>query len=146
MKGFQKIKEKVAGIIAKTFAILFLAAMFLAILAAVSAFSFMVMKIFEVEYASYGNVVLFFIAVEVFGMPLELLSSILPRVMVRFGIVSEYSSKVIFFLMDMLSTAVVMYIVDGIMLGIKIAEISIVVVSALAAFISLRLMDKKYSL
>lgn len=103
------------------------------ILLASAFFTGSIMSIFGFEYENLYTLFLFFTAVLIFSLPLELLANAIPNVLTENKIISKKASTIFFYIVDVCVTFTTMTIVDKIMLGIQGSSWAYLVISLLMA-------------
>ena len=78
---------------------------------------------------------MFFMAVMILGFPLELVSKALPKVLLSQRKLNLKQARVLFVIMDSLSTITVMRIVDEQMSGVYASDTSVLVVAVVMALL-----------
>lgn len=106
-----------------------------------------IMGFFGFTYDSPVSLVLFFAVCAVFGFPLELISKALPRALFSMGKVSIKEAKLLFVVLDTISTIIIMLLVDQQMDSIYASDSSIVIIALLMALFTMNDLeeDKKRS-
>ena len=90
---------------------------------------------FGFTYESLESLLLFFMAVMILGFPLELVSKALPKVLLSQRKLNLKQARVLFVIMDSLSTITVMRIVDEQMSGVYASDTSVLVVAVVMALL-----------
>ena len=96
------------------------------------------MHLFGFEYRSIGQLILFFVIVAVVGFPLELFAKAFPEAMLYLGRLSLQDARILFVLLDLLSTIFSMAIVDYFMDSVSTTFVSVLVVGLIMALTSVK--------
>ena len=107
----------------------------LLVLAGVILAIVVLMRFFGFTYESLESLLLFFMAVMISGFPLELVSKALPKVLLSQRKLNLKQARVLFVIMDSLSTITVMRIVDEQMSGVYASDTSVLVVAVVMALL-----------
>lgn len=93
--------------------------------------STIVMKMFGFEFQSIKSLILFFIGVVVFGIPLDLITIALPNVLLLRNKVSIPSAKLLYIFLDTIATILVMSLLDSFMDSISIHILASIIIGFL---------------
>lgn len=107
----------------------------LLVLAGVILAIVVLMRFFGFTYESLESLLLFFMAVMILGFLLELVSKALPKVLLSQRKLNLKQARVLFVIMDSLSTITVMRIVDEQMSGVYASDTSVLVVAVVMALL-----------
>lgn len=107
----------------------------LLVLAGVILAIVVLMRFFGFTYESLESLLLFFMAVMILGFPLELVSKALPKVLLSRRKLNLKQARILFVIMDSLSTITVMRIVDEQMSGVYASDTSVLVVAVVMALL-----------
>ena len=94
------------------------------------------MRLLGFTYDSPGSFLLFFVICAVCGFPLEIFSKAFPKAMRTLGLLGARGEKI-------LSTTVVMLVIDDLMDSVHATDLSILAVAIALAFLSLDNREKK---
>lgn len=103
-----------------------------------ACFGGVVMHFFGFSYDSVGKLMLFFILSGLVGFPLEVLAKGLPQVLLACNRVSVGFAKVLFLILDVLSTMVSMTMIDHFMESVSATRKSIFVIAFILAITSIK--------
>ena len=101
------------------------------------------MRLLGFTYDSPGSFLLFFVICAVCGFPLEIFSKAFPQAMRTLGLLGTRGEKILFLILDTVSTTVVMLIIDDLMDSVHATDLSILAVAIALAFLSLDNREKK---
>lgn len=104
----EKLKKFLAGLLGSGIMVL----LFLGVFAVVALVGGNVMHLFGFRYDSVGQLLLYFLLGEVLGLPLDLLSTALPKVLYRMGKVNRRQGNFLYIPMDTLFTMAVFWLAD----------------------------------
>lgn len=104
----EKLKKFLAGLLGSGIMVL----LFLGVFAVVALVGGNVMHLFGFRYDSVGQLLLYFLLGEVLGLPLDLLSTALPKVLYRMGKVNRRQGNFLYIPMDALFTMAVFWLAD----------------------------------
>ena len=135
LKSIKKVLEPILGY---GIVVIFL----IAIIAVFALFGGAIMRIFGFQYDSVMSIIIFFVVVTVIGFPAETLSLALPRALLSLNKITIRTAKIVFVILDALSTAITMAVVDYFMESVSAKDIAILVISILIALISMRDVDQ----
>ena len=94
-------------------------------------------------YDSPGSFLLFFVICAVCGFPLEIFSKAFPKAMRTLGLLGARGEKILFLILDTVSTTIVMLVIDDLMDSVHATDLSILAVAVALAFLSLDNREKK---
>lgn len=94
------------------------------------------MRLLGFTYDSPGSFLLFFVICAICGFPLEIFSKAFPKAMRTLGLLGARGEKILFLILDTVSTTVVMLIIDDLMDSVHATDLSILAVAVLLAFLS----------
>lgn len=101
-----------------------------------------IMKLFGFQYNSVGNVILFFSVVAIIGFPTELLALAFPKALLALNKINMKSAKILFVMLDTISTMFIMSLVDYFMDSVVASDMAIFVISFIIAITSIRDLEK----
>lgn len=104
----EKLKKFLAGLLGSGIMVL----LFLGVFAVVALVGGNVMHLFGFRYDSVGQLLLYFLLGEVLGLPLDLLSTALPKVLYRMGKVNRRQGNFLYIPMDVLFTMAAFWLAD----------------------------------
>lgn len=104
----EKLKKFLAGLLGSGIMVL----LFLGVFAVVALVGGNVMHLFGFRYDSVEQLLLYFLLGEVLGLPLDLLSTALPKVLYRMGKVNRRQGNFLYIPMDALFTMAVFWLAD----------------------------------
>ncbi len=104
----EKLKKFLAGLLGSGIMVL----LFLGVFAVVALVGGNVMHLFGFRYDSVGQLLLYFLLGEVLGLPLDLLSTALPKVLYRMGKVNRRQGNFLYIPMDALFTMAAFWLAD----------------------------------
>lgn len=104
----EKLKKFLAGLLGSGIMVL----LFLGVFAVVALVGGNVMHLFGFRYDSVGQLLLYFLLGEVLGLPLDLISTALPKVLYRMGKVNRRQGNFLYIPMDALFTMAVFWLAD----------------------------------
>lgn len=93
-----------------------------------------IMKLFGFQYESVGSIIKFFLIVNVLGFPIEMLAKGLPNVLLSLNKINLNSARILFLVLDTITTMVAMTIVDYFMESVSATSISMLVIAIIMAF------------
>lgn len=135
IKSIKKILEPVVGY---SMVVIIL----LAIISIIAIFCGAIMRIFGFEYDSIRSIILFFILVAVTGFPTETLALALPRALLSVEKITIRAAKILFVILDVLSTIITMTVIDYFMESVSASGVAIFVIAILIAIGSMKDVDK----
>lgn len=101
------------------------------------------MRLLGFTYDSPGSFLLFFVICAVCGFPLEIFSKAFPKAMRTLGLLGARGEKILFLILDTVSTTIVMLVIDDLMDSVHATDLSILAVAVALAFLSLDNREKK---
>lgn len=104
----EKLKKFLAGLLGSGIMVL----LFLGVFAVVALVGGNVMHLFGFRYDSVGQLLLYFLLGEVLGLPLDLLSTALPKVLYRMGKVNRRQGNFLYIPMDALFIMAAFWLAD----------------------------------
>lgn len=104
----EKLKKFLAGLVGSGIMVL----LFLGVFAVVALVGGNVMHLFGFRYDSVGQLLLYFLLGEVLGLPLDLISTALPKVLYRMGKVNRRQGNFLYIPMDALFTMAAFWLAD----------------------------------
>lgn len=104
----ENLKKFLAGLLGSGIMVL----LFLGVFAVVALVGGNVMHLFGFRYDSVEQLLLYFLLGEVLGLPLDLLSTALPKVLYRMGKVNRRQGNFLYIPMDALFTMAVFWLAD----------------------------------
>lgn len=104
----EKLKKFLAGLLGSGIMVL----LFLGVFAVVALVGGNVMHLFGFRYDSVEQLLLYFLLGEVLGLPLDLLSTALPKVLYRMGKVNRQQGNFLYIPMDALFTMAAFWLAD----------------------------------
>jgi len=84
-----------------------------------------VMRLFGFRYDSVGQLLLYFLLGELIGLPLDLISTALPKVLYRMGKVDRRQGNLLYIPMDTLFTIAAFWVADGLMASVSTTGLSL---------------------
>lgn len=84
-----------------------------------------VMRLFGFRYDSVGQLLLYFLLGELIGLPLDLISTALPKVLYRMGKVDRRQGNLLYIPMDTLFTIAAFWVADGLMASVSTPGLSL---------------------
>ena len=94
------------------------------------------MRLLGFTYDSPGSFLLFFVICAVCGFPLEIFSKAFPKAMRTLGLLGARGEKILFLILDTVSSTVVMLIIDDLMDSVHATDLSILAVAVVLTFLS----------
>lgn len=104
----EKLKKFLAGLLGSGIMVL----LFLGVFAVVALVGGNVMHLFGFRYDSVGQLLLYFLLGEVLGLPLDLISTAIPKVLYRMGKVNRRQGNFLYIPMDALFTMAAFWLAD----------------------------------
>lgn len=117
----EKLKKWLAGLLGSGIMILLLFGVF----AVVALIGGNVMKLFGFRYDSVGQLLLYFLLGEVLGLPLDLLSTALPKALYHMGKVNRRQGNLLYIHMDALFTMAAFWLADQFMDSVSTTGLSL---------------------
>ena len=130
--------EKIKQIFASACGFFITRGIIIGIVAVIAIIGGSIMHLFGFEYRSIGQLILFFVIVAVVGFPLELFAKAFPEAMLSLGRLSLQDARILFVLLDLLSTIFSMAIVDYFMDSVSTTFVSVLVVGLIMALTSVK--------
>lgn len=127
------MNSRLKNILGITFVVLFL----LSIIAVLAIWGGSLMRLLGFTYDSVGSVLLFFVLISVLSFPLEMLAKGFPLALLNLERISRKTARILFIILDTLSTCFIMSLADYFMDSVSATTSSIIVVSFIIALISL---------
>lgn len=118
-------------------------AVILVIVSVISIFAGAIMKVFGFEYESVGKIVLFFVISGVISFPAGVIAKALPEVLWELEKITLRSAKILFFILDVFSTAIGMAIVDYFMESVSATDLALLIVAVVFALPDINEIGKK---
>ena len=87
-------------------------------------------------FCAAGSFLLFFVICAVCGFPLEIFSKAFPKAMRTLGLLGTRGEKILFLILDTVSSTVVMLIIDDLMDSVHATDLSILAVAVVLTFLS----------
>ena len=135
--------EKIKQIFASACGFFITIGIIIGIVAVIAIIGGSIMHLFGFEYRSIGQLILFFVIVAVVGFPLELFAKAFPEAMLSLGRLSLQDARILFVLLDLLSTIFSMAIVDYFMDSVTATDASRLVISLILALLSREDFDER---
>jgi len=101
-----------------------------------------VMRVFGFHYDSVGQLVLYFLLVELLGFPVDLLCQGLPRLLYKRGVASGRQINLFYIPLDALCSMAVFWIGDQIVEGVSATMLSLWIIAFLFAVLTLPIQEK----
>ena len=117
----EKLKKWLAGLLGSGIMILLLFGTF----AVVALVGGNVMRLFGFRYDSVGQLLLYFLLGELIGLPLDLISTALPKALYRMGKVDRRQGNLLYVPMDTLFTMAAFWLADGLMASVSTTGLSL---------------------
>lgn len=108
------------------------------IISVLSIFGGRIMLLFGFEYNSIGSIILFFSIVALIGFPIEAVALALPKALLSLDKITMELAKVLFVILDTISTMITMYVVDHFMNSVSSSGIAIFVIAFMMAVTSMK--------
>ncbi|MEG1637596.1 MAG: regulatory YrvL family protein [Cellulosilyticaceae bacterium] len=108
------------------------------IISVLSIFGGRIMLLFGFEYNSIGSIILFFSIVALIGFPIETVALALPKALLSLDKITMELAKVLFVILDTISTMITMYVVDHFMNSVSSSGIAIFVIAFMMAVTSMK--------
>lgn len=100
-----------------------------------------VMRVFGFHYDSVGQLILYFLLVELLGFPVDLLCQGLPRLLYKRGVADGRQINLFYIPLDTLCSMAVFWIGDQIMEGISATMLSLWIIAFLFAVLTLPIQE-----
>ena len=117
----EKLKKWLAGLLGSGIMVLLLFGVF----AVVALVGGNVMRLFGFRYDSVGQLLLYFLLGEVLGLPLDLLSTALPKALYHMGKVDRRQGNLLYIPMDALFTMAAFWLADQLMDSVSATGLSL---------------------
>ena len=96
------------------------------------------MRLFGFEYTSVKSIIIFFTIVTIVGFPIETLALYFPKALLSLDKITIKLAKILFVILDTLSTMLTMSLIDYFMGSVSASDISIFVISFIIALLSMK--------
>ena len=97
-----------------------------------------IMQVFGFEYTSVKSIIIFFAIVAIVGFPIEILTLSFPKVLLSLDKITIKLAKVLFVILDTISTMFTMALVDYFMESVSASDMSIFIISFMMALLSMK--------
>ena len=97
-----------------------------------------IMRLFGFEYTSVKSIIIFFTIVTIVGFPIETLALSFPKALLSLDKITIKLAKILFVILDTLSTMLTMSLIDYFMGSVSASDISIFVISFIIALLSMK--------
>ena len=114
-------------------------ALMLAVVAALALVGGNFMTLFGFRYHSVGQLILYFLLVELVSLPLDGICQSLPRALHHMGKVNHLQGNMLYIPMDTMCTYLAFWLVDQYMMSVRATELSLWIISFALALITLPL-------
>ncbi|AZV57636.1 YrvL family regulatory protein [Clostridium sp. AWRP] len=114
----------------------------IASISVVSIFGGGIMQLFGFKYYSIRSIILFFAIVAVVGFPIEIFALWLPKILLSLDKITMKLAKILFVILDTISTMLTMTLVDYFMRSVSASDTAILVISFLMAVSSTKDLEK----
>lgn len=114
---------------------------FIVLIAVISVIAILgggIMRLFGFEYTSVKSIIIFFTIVTIVGFPIETLSLSFPKALLSLDKITIKLAKILFVILDTLSTMLTMSLIDYFMGSVSASDISIFVISFIIALLSMK--------
>ena len=128
----EKLKKLLAGLLGSGIMMLLLFGTF----AVVALVGGNVMRLFGFRYDSVGQLLLYFLLGELIGLPLDLISTALPKVLYRMGKLDRRQGNLLYIPMDTLFTIAAFWVADGLMASVSTTGLSLCILGFGTALIT----------
>ena len=136
------MKDKIKGFFSKLPSFGVTALVMVGLFLLVVGISGTVMRMFGFHYNSVGQLVLYFLLVELLGFPVDLLCQGLPRFLYKRGVASGRQINLFYIPLDTMCSMVVFWIGDQMMEGISATMLSLWIIAFLFAVLTLPIRDE----
>lgn len=92
---------------------------------------------FGFEYTSVKSIIIFFIIVAIVGFPIENFALAIPKILLSLDKITVKLAKILFVLLDTLSTMFTMSLIDCFMESVSASNTSILVIALIISFLSM---------
>ena len=96
------------------------------------------MRLLGFEYTSVKSIIIFFTIVTIVGFPIETLALSFPKALLSLDKITIKLAKILFVILDTLSTMLTMSLIDYFMGSVSASDISIFVISFIIALLSMK--------
>ena len=114
---------------------------FIVLIAVISVIAILgggIMRLFGFEYTSVKSIIIFFTIVTIVGFPIETLALSFPKALLSLDKITIKLAKILFVILDTLSTMITMSLIDYFMGSVSASDISIFVISFIIALLSMK--------
>ena len=114
---------------------------FIVLIAVISVIAILgggIMRLFGFEYTSAKSIIIFFTIVTIVGFPIETLALSFPKALLSLDKITIKLAKILFVILDTLSTMLTMSLIDYFMGSVSASDISIFVISFIIALLSMK--------
>lgn len=114
---------------------------FIVLIAVISVIAILgggIMRLFGFEYTSVKSIIIFFTIVTIVGFPIESLALSFPKALLSLDKITIKLAKILFVILDTLSTMLTMSLIDYFMGSVSASDISIFVISFIIALLSMK--------
>lgn len=114
---------------------------FIVLIAVISVIAILgggIMRLFGFEYTSVKSIIIFFTIVTIVGFPIETLALSFPKALLSVDKITIKLAKILFVILDTLSTMLTMSLIDYFMGSVSASDISIFVISFIIALLSMK--------
>lgn len=114
---------------------------FIVLIAVISVIAILgggIMRLFGFEYTSVKSIIIFFTIVTIVGFPIETLALSFPKALLSLDKITIKLAKILFVILDTLSTMLTMSLIDYFMGSVSASDISIFVISFIIALLSMK--------
>ena len=114
---------------------------FIVLIAVISVIAILgggIMRLFGFEYTSVKSIIIFFTIVTIVGFPIETLALSFPKALLSLDKITIKLAKILFVILDSLSTILTMSLIDYFMGSVSASDISIFVISFIIALLSMK--------
>ena len=114
---------------------------FIVLIAVISVIAILgggIMRLFGFEYTSVKSIIIFFTIVTLVGFPIETLALSFPKALLSLDKITIKLAKILFVILDTLSTMLTMSLIDYFMGSVSASDISIFVISFIIALLSMK--------
>lgn len=132
------IINKLKNILKPIIGYAFISIILIAVISVIAILGGGIMRIFGFEYTSIKSIIIFFIIVAIAGFPIEILSIVIPKALLALDKITIKWAKVLFILLDTLSTMFTMSLIDYFMGSVSASDLSILVISFMIALLSIK--------
>ena len=114
---------------------------FIVLIAVISVIAILgggIMRLFGFEYTSVKSIIIFFTIVTIVGFPIETLALSFPKALLSLDKITIKLAKILFVILDTLSTMLTISLMDYVMGSVSASDISIFVISFIIALLSMK--------